>query len=321
MDALAKVVDFYRDAFDDTPPAVHNVHPPTNIIERFWLQIISNFAEYQLFLLAYVSLVIIYFGGSAILWLIAKTGVLDGLKIQKKKPHPNQASYYKCFKNLAFSYLFLILPSGMLGFPFIKLLGMETTLPLPGILQISFHLIVMLYGEDLLHYFMHRILHKPFLYKLIHKTHHEFPSPFGMAAAYASPLEVTILGIATFAPAILIRPHVFTFYFWFVFRQVDAIVEHCGYDIPFFPVNLIPFHGGVPFHDYHHESFLFNYGSRFTYLDKLFGTYKMPQRRQEVGCGDTQTAEANNTDNNPQPAQKKLRRPVHAIPLANLFLA
>lgn len=46
-------------------------------------------------------------------------------------------------------------------------------------------------------YWAHRALHYGPLYKKIHKLHHEFSAPFGLAAEYAHPLEILILGMGT----------------------------------------------------------------------------------------------------------------------------
>lgn len=62
-------------------------------------------------------------------------------------------------------------------------------------------------------------------------------------------------------------------YVWIVLRSYDANIEHCGYDLSR-DFHWIPFYGGTAFHDKHHTSFNYNFASRFTYLDKLFGTYK-----------------------------------------------
>jgi len=124
------------------------------------------------------------------------------------------------------------------------------------------------------------MLHWPIFYQRVHKLHHTFSTPFGLAAAYAHPVEVVVLGIATFMGPLIVRPHFFTFYCWILFRQLEAVGTHCGYEIPN-PLDMLPFYGGVVPHDYHHKSFIYNYGSRFTYLDKLFGTYKEPEKTVE----------------------------------------
>ncbi|RJE16731.1 C-4 methylsterol oxidase, partial [Aspergillus sclerotialis] len=51
--------------------------------------------------------------------------------------------------------------------------------------------------EDAWHYWFHRVLHLPRLYKMIHKLHHQYSAPFGLAAEYASPLETMILAFGT----------------------------------------------------------------------------------------------------------------------------
>ena len=37
--------------------------------------------------------------------------------------------------------------------------------------------------------FEHRILHTSYLYKNVHKQHHEWTAPIGIGAAYAHPIE------------------------------------------------------------------------------------------------------------------------------------
>jgi len=138
----------------------------------------------------------------------------------------------------------------------------------PSLPVVIIHLIVCLYVEDIGHYIAHRILHIPFMYKNIHKKHHEFQVTFAMAGNYADPLETLFLSVATFLPIVIIpKLHLFTFYLWILVRWLDAALEHSGYDIV---PHWLPYHGGTTFHDYHHTQFTCNFGSRFTYLDKNF---------------------------------------------------
>jgi len=149
------------------------------------------------------------------------------------------------------------------------------SLPLPSLWTFTWNMAFCIFTEDVLHYWLHRFLHIPKWYKLIHKVHHTFSAPFGFTASYAHPLEVLILGIPTFAGPMIIQCHYFTFFCWIIFRQLDAVGTHSGYDLPHI-FDLLPFFGGTLVHDFHHKNFIFNYSSRFTFMDKWFGTYKEP---------------------------------------------
>lgn len=99
-----------------------------------------------------------------------------------------------------------------------------------------------------------------------------------MAASYAHPAEVFILALAAFAGPLFCRPHLVSFFAWLLFRQMDAVKTHSGWVWPGVDnvLHQVPYYEGAVFHDYHHRSFIFNYASRFTFIDLIFGTYKVP---------------------------------------------
>ena len=80
----------------------------------------------------------------------------------------------------------------------------------------------------------HQALHFGPLYKHIHKIHHKYSAPFGLAAEYAHPAEVFILGTGTIAGPLLYtyffrNLHIFTVYIWIALRLFQAIDAHSGY--------------------------------------------------------------------------------------------
>ena len=80
----------------------------------------------------------------------------------------------------------------------------------------------------------HQMLHKGVLYKHIHKIHHKYSAPFGLAAEYAHPAEVMILGTGTILGPLLYcyftrNFHIFTMYVWITLRLFQAIDAHSGY--------------------------------------------------------------------------------------------
>ena len=80
----------------------------------------------------------------------------------------------------------------------------------------------------------HQALHTGILYKHIHKIHHKYSAPFGLAAEFAHPAEVFILGTGTLLGPLLYcyftqNLHIFTVYIWITLRLFQAIDAHSGY--------------------------------------------------------------------------------------------
>ncbi|RIB08497.1 C-4 methylsterol oxidase [Gigaspora rosea] len=131
--------------------------------------------------------------------------------------------------------------------------------------------------EDAFNYWFHRLLHYGPFYKNIHKQHHEFSAPFGLAAVYAHPLEIIILGIGTIGGPILWVSithdlHFATVLIWITLRLFQSIDAHSGYDFPWSLRHFIPFWAGSEHHDYHHMAFVNCYSSSFRWWDYLMGT-------------------------------------------------
>lgn len=153
----------------------------------------------------------------------------------------------------------------------------------------AFHICVFFVLEDAWHYWLHRALHWGPLYKNIHKIHHTYSAPFGLAAEYASPIEVMLLGAGSVGIPILWvlftgQLHILTMYLWIVGRLFQAIDAHSGYEFPWSLHHFLPFWAGADHHDTHHERFIGNYASSFRWWDYCMDTESGPEaakRRRE----------------------------------------
>ena len=132
--------------------------------------------------------------------------------------------------------------------------------------------------EDTWHYWTHRWMHESaFMYKTVHKIHHHYSAPFGLAAEYASPIEVMCLGFGTVGSPILYCSifkdlHILTVYLWITCRLFQAIDAHSGYEFPWSLHHFLPFWAGADHHDVHHEKFVGNYSSSFRWWDYFMCT-------------------------------------------------
>ena len=173
--------------------------------------------------------------------------------------------------------------------PMAQYFGLDTGVPFPSLFKMAYQIAIFFVIEDTWHYWTHRALHWGPLYKHIHKIHHQYSAPFGLAAEYASPIEVMILGLGTLIGPILWCAvtkdlHILTMYVWIVFRLFQAIDAHSGYDFPMSLRHFLPFWAGADHHDVHHERFIGNYSSSFRWWDYFLDTESGPEaskRRRE----------------------------------------
>lgn len=158
----------------------------------------------------------------------------------------------------------------VLAWPLLRMSGIHAG-PLPPwyviIGQVAFFIVL----DDFLYYWMHRTLHRPWLYKHIHSVHHRITTPFALTGNYMHMVEFMLTSTLVMTGPALVGAHVVTLWVWIIFRQLEAADGHSGYDVPWNPALLVPFYKGPVYHDFHHRRFFGNYAGFFAYLDKLFG--------------------------------------------------
>jgi len=146
---------------------------------------------------------------------------------------------------------------------------------LPSYFEMITQIFLMMLGEDFLFYWAHRFLHLDFIYPHIHYVHHSYIYTVSLATEYAHPLEWIIGNVLPSNWIALImgkRIHLFTYLMWITMIVTESIDAHSGYEFSFSPYRILPFAGSSDFHFYHHVSRGGNFGSWFTFWDRICGT-------------------------------------------------
>jgi methylsterol monooxygenase len=263
--------------------------PSLNLLEKLW-------ASYYLYinndvlatgLLFFITHEVVYFGRCIPWFIIDKIPYFNQWKIQPTKIPSNQEQW-ECFKAVLKSHLLVEVFPIWFFHPLCSKLKISISVPFPSatvnFLQVCFFFVC----EDMWHYWAHRLFHIGWFYKNIHKQHHKYAAPFGLAAEYAHPAEVMSLGVGTVGFPILYaylantylpqlpELHLFTICVWISMRLFQAVDSHSGYDFPWSLHHFIPFWAGAEHHDDHHHYFIGNYASSFRWFDYFLDTESGP---------------------------------------------
>ncbi|KAF0686716.1 Aste57867_21558 [Aphanomyces stellatus] len=186
---------------------------------------------------------------------------------------PTLAQYGKCLKMALANQLIIHVPF-MLTMLYLwgDLPVFSGSIPLPTLSSIVFEFAAFMLVEDFLFYWSHRFFHWKKIYKYVHKVHHEYTAPFGLAVMYTHPVEEISSSVAAMTGPLVFGSHIVCLWVWLVFRLLEGVESHSGYDFPFGLRTLFPFLNGPVRHDYHHEKFDCNFGSMFGFWDWICGT-------------------------------------------------
>ncbi|RPB23126.1 putative C-4 methyl sterol oxidase Erg25 [Terfezia boudieri ATCC MYA-4762] len=286
MTNVSAVVPDYMEAY----ARISDLNLHLNIFEKAW----AAWYEYMqndvlaTGIMSFVMHEMVYFGRS-LPWIIIDTiPYFRKWKIQNTKI-PTAAEQWRCTYLVLLSHFTVELPQIWLFHPMCKYFGMSTDVPFPAWTTIAYQVAIFFVLEDAWHYWFHRLFHWGPFYKYIHKIHHTYSAPFGLAAEYASPIEVMMLGFGTVGIPIVWcamtgNLHVLTMYIWIVLRLFQAIDAHSGYEFPWSLHHFLPFWAGAEHHDVHHEKFVGNFASSFRWWDYMLDTEATPEsmkRRRE----------------------------------------
>lgn len=145
--------------------------------------------------------------------------------------------------------------------------------PLPPWWQIVGLVLLFIYFDDFAYYWMHRAMHRGWLFRHIHSVHHRIHTPWAITGHYMHPVEYVLTGTLMLVLPLALGVHLAVIWIWVVWRQWEAAEGHCGYDFRWSPSHLLPGNDGATFHDVHHAKVKGNYAGFLAWVDGVFGTY------------------------------------------------
>jgi Delta7-sterol 5-desaturase len=136
-------------------------------------------------------------------------------------------------------------------------------------------LIIALVLQETYYYWLHRWMHIPKVYKLVHKWHHDSHIASPWTAFSFHPLEGLIQAI--FLPLILLflPMNLFVLIIMLTIMSISSVINHLDIEVypKWFSKNIFTRSIiGATHHSLHHKQYKYNFGLYFTWWDKLTKT-------------------------------------------------
>jgi sterol desaturase/sphingolipid hydroxylase (fatty acid hydroxylase superfamily) len=139
------------------------------------------------------------------------------------------------------------------------------------LLWLPLSLVIALLLHETFYYWLHRWMHQPKIFRVVHKIHHDSNITSPWTAFSFHPLEGVLQ--AVFLPVLLtVLPiHLYVILIHLTIMTFSSVINHL--DIEVYPKNFYKhFLGkwliGASHHSLHHKQFKYNYGLYFTFWDK-----------------------------------------------------
>jgi Delta7-sterol 5-desaturase len=132
-------------------------------------------------------------------------------------------------------------------------------------------LLISMFIHETYYYWLHRWMHQPKVFKLLHKVHHDSNTTSPWTAFSFHPLEGLLQAVVLPLTIMFIPMHVYVLLTQLTLMTFSSVINHL--EIEVYPAN---FHKhilgkwiiGATHHSLHHKQFKYNFGLYFTFWDK-----------------------------------------------------
>lgn len=185
-------------------------------------------------------------------------------KIQNNNKKITMKRILKMVKSNLFNQMIVTPIFLLFWYKLLELRGLDQTEPTFS--TIVTHFVANFLIAEFLFYHIHILFHKPFLFKYIHKTHHDELNSISLSSYNNHVVEHLFSGLFTmYAGHLVMGSHIKVFKYWLIGVTLVTIIFHCGVHLPLLFPN--------EFHDYHHLKYNQCYGV-FGLFDYIYGTDK-----------------------------------------------
>ncbi|MEO1053316.1 MAG: sterol desaturase family protein [Bacteroidota bacterium] len=140
---------------------------------------------------------------------------------------------------------------------------------------IPISLFIALFIHETYYYWLHRWMHIPKVYRIMHKVHHDSIETSSLTSFSFHPLESVLQAIVVPLIALFLPMHIYVLLLMLVIMTLSGTLNHAGVEL--FPKGwekhrLGKWLIGATHHDEHHKKFRYNFGLYFTFWDKWMKT-------------------------------------------------
>lgn len=235
---------------------------------------LPEYSPFLTFLILYVAVAGRYVLVSGLFYYYCERTFADGRRqiAPMALPHPKAEIYHSLVASVFFS-----LAGTVLIFAYRS--GWTQIYEDPfeyGWFYLPLSFVILAFLHETYFYWTHRWMHRPKIFSLIHRVHHDSRPPSAWAAFSFHPLEAAIEALILPLLVMLVPVHFSVLALFLLFMTILGVINHLGYELypaGFARGSFTRWWISATHHQMHHEKYNGNFGLYFTFWDRWMGTH------------------------------------------------